>query len=110
MQHIVGISPNNGGVTQSCGTHAMPEDRLLCRVGSVLSLPVPGQGVQRRDVPYLLLGQRPEITPACMSFRSLLGALLKDVPNTWDASRDAPEERVPSQLSRLRKSFLQGLD
>lgn len=42
-------------------------------------------------------------------------SLLRDVPNTQKpsqltASRDAPEERVSLQLSRLRKSFLQGLD
>lgn len=81
----------------------------------MLSLPVPGHGIQRSDVPYLLPGRHSEITPVCMSLRSLLGVLLRDVPNTWEpsqpaASKDAPEEHVPSQLSRLRKSFLQGLD
>lgn len=30
VQYVVGISPNNGGVTQSHRTCAIPEERLLC--------------------------------------------------------------------------------
>lgn len=56
-----------------------------------------------------------QIMLAYMSLRSLFVALLRNVPNTQKppqaaASRDAPKKHVPSQLSRLRKSFLQGLD
>lgn len=115
MQHIVGISSSATSVSQSCGTYARPAERLLCW-GQLYAIPdIPGQGVQRSDTPYKPLGQNPEIMLARMSLRSLLVALLKNVPNTQKppqpaASRDAPKKRVPSQLSRLRKSFLQGLD
>lgn len=115
VQHTMSTSSSAGSVTQSCGTHAIPAERLLCW-GQLYAIPdIPGQGVQRSDRPYKSLGQNLEIMLARMSLRSLLVALLRNVPNTQKppqtaASRDAPKKRVPSQLSRLRKSFLQGLD
>lgn len=112
VQHIMGISSSASSVTQSCRTCAIPAECW----GQLYAIPdIPRQGVQRSDTPYQPLEQNLEIMLVHMSLRSLLVALLRNVPNTQKpsqtaASRDASKKRVPSELSRLRKSFLQGLD
>lgn len=95
VQHIMSISSSASSVTQTCGTCAIPAERLLCWRQLYA---IPRQGVQRSDMSYKPLGQ---IMLAHMSLRSLFVALLRNVPNTQKppqpaASRDAPKKRVPS--------------
>lgn len=66
-------------------------------------------------MPYLLLRTASQNNICLHVLEVPLWSLLRDVPNSQKPSqltilRDAPEECVSLQLSRLRKSFLQGLD